>query len=468
MKRQSGKQRKSVEQSGEKEWREIEAEKCPGEREAKRGMEKYIIHGKVITMAEQASGIKGFYEDGYVHIADGKIAGVGDMRDWKELVQVSDRAEVMDVGGRTVMPGLIEAHCHMGITEEKKGMEGDDCNENVDPVTPYLRAIDAINPMDAAFDDAVRAGITSAMIGPGSANVVGGQFAFIKTKGRRIDDLAVLAPAAMKIAFGENPKVNYSGQGKMPATRMAIAGLLREELFLAKQYWEKKKQAKREAGTQALEGIPDFEEDFRYECWIPVFEKKIPLKAHVHRVDDIFTAIRIAKEFGLNMTLDHCSEGHLVAEELAKEGFPAIVGPDLSSRSKIEVQNVAFKTAGILHAAGVKVAVTTDHPVSLIQSLPICAGFCVKSGMDMEAALRAITIHAAQICNVADRVGSLEIGKDADIAVFDGNPLEVSSETFCTWIDGEVAFRQEEGGKEQGASIRKREQGAQAGKKGKG
>ncbi len=427
-------------------------------------MERYLIHGKILTMAdctendgknkrrkqieEAKSGlgkqkVRAVYEDGYVHIVDGKIADIGEMSEWKE-VSPKDKADIVDVGGRTVMPGLIEAHCHMGITEEKKGMEGDDCNEDVEPVTPYLRAIDAINPMDAAFDDAVRAGITSAMIGPGSSNVVGGQFAFVKTKGRRIDDLTVLAPAAMKVAFGENPKVNYSGQGKMPATRMAIAGMLREELFKAEQYWKKKKEAQREGCCQEGKGkvnsAGDFEEDFRYECWLPVLEKKIPLKAHVHRVDDIFTAIRIAKEFDLLMTLDHCSEGHLVAEELAEEGFPAIVGPDLSSRSKIEVQNVAFKTAGILHQAGVKVAITTDHPVSLIQSLPICAGLCVKSGMDMEAAMRAVTIHAAQICNVADRVGSLEIGKDADIAVFDGNPLEVFTETFCTLIDGEVVY----------------------------
>ena len=314
-------------------------------------------------------------------------------------------------------------------------MEGDDCNENVQPITPYLRAMDAIHSMDAAFDDAVRAGITSAMVGPGSSNVVGGQFAFIKTKGRRIDDLVVLAPAAMKVAFGENPKVNFSGQGKMPVTRMAVAGMLREELFRAKQYAEKKRKAKK-AGEE-------FEEDFHYECWIPVFEGKIPLKAHVHRVDDIFTAIRIAKEFGLDMTLDHCSEGHLIAEELAKEGYPAIVGPDLSSRSKIEVQNVAFKTAGILSAAGLKVAITTDHPVSLIQSLPLCAGLCVKSGMPFDTALRAITIHAAQICRVDDRVGSLEIGKDADIVIFDGNPLEVSTKVYCTLINGEIAYRQE-------------------------
>lgn len=381
------------------------------------------------------TGKKQEYRNGFIGIEDGKIVQMGEMEELGKVPVKDEQTDVIDAGGRLIMPGIIEAHCHMGITEEKKGMEGDDCNENVQPITPYLRAIDAINSMDAAFDDAVRAGITSAMIGPGSSNVVGGQFAFVKTKGRRIDDLVVLAPAAMKIAFGENPKVNFSGQGKMPVTRMAIAGMLREELFKAKQYIEKRKKAEKEG-----EG---FEKDFRYECWIPVFEGKIPLKAHVHRVDDIFTAIRIGKEFGLKMTLDHCSEGHLIAEELAKEGFPAIVGPDLSSRSKIEVQNVAFKTAGILSTAGVKVAVTTDHPVSLIQSLPICAGLCVKSGMDEDEALRAITIHAAQICNVADRVGSLEVGKDADIVIFDGNPLEVSSEVFYTLIDGEIAYCRE-------------------------
>ena len=381
------------------------------------------------------TGKKQEYRNGFIGIEDGKIVQMGEMEELGKVPLKDGQTDVIDAGGRLIMPGIIEAHCHMGITEEKKGMEGDDCNENVQPITPYLRAIDAINSMDAAFDDAVRAGITSAMIGPGSSNVVGGQFAFVKTKGRKIDDLVVLAPAAMKIAFGENPKVNFSGQGKMPVTRMAIAGMLREELFKAKQYIEKRKKAEKEG-----EG---FEKDFRYECWIPVFERKIPLKAHVHRADDIFTAVRIAREFNLRMTLDHCSEGHLIAQELAKEGFPAIVGPDLSSRSKIEVQNVAFKTAGILSAAGVKVAVTTDHPVSLIQSLPICAGLCVKSGMDEDEALRAITIHAAQICNVADRVGSLEVGKDADIVIFDGNPLEVSSEVFYTLIDGEIAYCRE-------------------------
>ena len=383
----------------------------------------YIIGGKILTMAGE------IWEKGYICIENGKIRELGPMKDGAPFPLPEDGAEVINALGLLVMPGLIEAHCHMGITEEKKGMEGDDCNETVDPVTPYLRAIDAINPMDAAFDDAVRAGITSAMIGPGSANVVGGTFAFVKTCGRCIDDLTVCAPAAMKIAFGENPKVNYSGQGKSPATRMAIAAMLREELFKARRYYDKK-----------CAGMKREEEDFRYECWIPVFEKKIPLKAHVHRADDIQTAIRIAKEFGLDMTLDHCSEGHLIAEQVKKSGFPAIIGPDLSCRSKIEVQNMAVKTIGVLNQAGVKTAITTDHPVSQIQTLPICAGLAVKSGLEEMEALKAITIYPAQICRTDHRVGSLEAGKDADIAIFDDLPLKVSSKTMCTIIDGQIVY----------------------------
>ncbi len=373
-------------------------------------------------------------ENGVLHIRDGRIAAIGTASEVP--VRPGKGEKVLEVPEGIIMPGIIEAHCHLGITEEKKGMEGDDCNETVEPVTPYLRAIDAINPMDAAFDDAVRAGITAAMIGPGSSNVVGGQFALLKTHGRCVDDLVVKAPAAMKVAFGENPKVNYSGQGKSPSTRMAIAAMLRQELTEASLY-QKRKEKAQAAGE-------DFEEDFAKECWLPVLSGEIPLKAHVHRADDIFTAIRIAKEFHVRMTLDHCSEGHLIAEELAAAGFPAIVGPDLASRSKIEVQNVAFKTAGVLNRAGVMTAITTDHPVSLIQSLPLCAGLAVKSGLPLEEGYKAITLYPAVICGVSDRLGSLEVGKDADIAIFDGNPMEIFTRTLYTIIDGNVVYDAEE------------------------
>ncbi len=377
----------------------------------------FIIHGNIKTMEGRD------FADGYVEIADGKIVSVGDMEDCP-----GGEGEVLDVQGSLVMPGIIEAHCHMGITEEKKGMEGDDCNENVNPVTPWLRSIDAINPMDAAFNDALQAGITAAMIGPGSANVVGGQFAFVKTHGRCIDRMIVKAPAAMKVAFGENPKVNYSGQGTSPSTRMAIAAMLREELTKAAAYMKKREKNR------------DGEIDLRYECWLPVLRGEIPLKAHAHRADDILTAVRIAKEFHLRMTIDHCSEGHLVAEDLKRAGFPAIVGPDMASRNKIEVQNMAFKTAGILSNYGILTAITTDHPVSKIQFLPICAGLAVKAGMAFEEGLRAITINAARICGVANRVGSLAPGKDADIAVFTGNPMEIFTETLYTLIDGKIVY----------------------------
>ena len=386
-----------------------------------------IIHGNIKTMEERD------YRDGFLSIVDGKIGAIGDMGECPGGLLEGDE-EVIDAKGHLVMPGIIEAHCHMGITEEKKGMEGDDCNETVDPITPYLRAIDAINPMDAAFNDALQAGITSAMIGPGSSNVVGGQFAFVKTHGRCIDRMVVKAPAAMKIAFGENPKVNYSGQGTSPSTRMAIAAMLREELTKAVSYGKKKEQE------------PDMEPDFRYECWLPVLRGEIPLKAHVHRADDILTAVRIAKEFGLRMTLDHCSEGHLIMEELQEAGFPAIVGPDMASRNKIEVQNMAFKTVGLLASQGILTAVTTDHPVSMIQFLPICAGLAVKEGMAPEEGLRAITINAARICGVDDRVGSLAVGKDADVAIFDGNPMEVFTSTLCTIIEGKIVYYDEESG----------------------
>ena len=394
----------------------------------------FIMNAQIYPMADD---LPEKIEKGAIAVQGTKILRIGNDFTYEDICREYPRDEkqrrediLLDAHGNWVMPGLIEAHCHMGITEEKKGMEGDDCNETVHPITPELRAIDAINTMDAAFDDAVRAGITSAMIGPGSSNVVGGQFAFLKTKGRRIDDLIVKAPAAMKVAFGENPKVNYSGQNQSPVTRMAIASMLREELFRAEEYRRKKER-----------GGKDFEQSFHYEAWLPVLNREIPLKAHVHRADDIFTAIRIAKEFDIDMTLDHCSEGHLIAEQIRESGFPAIVGPDFASRSKIEVQNAAFKTAGILQKSGITVAITTDHPVSIIASLPLCAGMAVKAGLPMMEGLRAITINAARICGVSDRVGSLEVGKDADIVLFGGNPLEMFTHTLFTIINGKIVYR---------------------------
>lgn len=399
-----------------------------------------IKNGRLETMTGEDA------QTGDILCKDGKIERIGGRIELPESAEV----QVIDASGCLVMPGLIDAHCHVGITEEKKGIEGDDCNENVEPITPWLRAIDAVNAMDIAFEDAVRSGITSVMTGPGSSNVVGGQFVFMKTKGRCVDDLIVRAPAAMKVAFGENPKVNFSDMGKSPVTRMGIAGMLRRELFEARSYCTRRRGGNAALSASGMTGgggafHPEascgWEPQFELEPWVPVFDREIPLKAHVHRVDDIFTAIRIAEEFGLDLTLDHCTEGHLIAERIAQTGFPAIVGPDLSCRNKIEIQYADFKTAGVLHRAGVLVAICTDHPVSTIQSLRLCAGLAVKDGLPRKEGLKAITCNAAKICRVFDRVGSLEVGKDADIAIFTSNPMELFSQTRYTVIDGEVVYR---------------------------
>ena len=355
-------------------------------------------------------------------VRDGKIAEIA------ENIPKTEDMRVVDAAGMHVLPGLIDAHSHIGIAQEKLSVQSDPSNEGTNPITPCLRAIDAINPMDSAFHNALAAGITGVMTGPGSSNAIGGQFAFIKTHGRRVDDMVVLAPAAMKLAFGENPVSNYGMNGNIPSTRMGIASLIREELFLARQYFD----SEQSGGGQTSFGM---------ECYRDVFERKIPLKAHVHRTDDIFTAIRIAKEFGLELTLDHCTEGHLIADEIAASAFPAIVGPSLASRTKDEVSMSDFKTAGVLQKAGVTVALTTDHPVSRIQYLPLCAALAVREGMDEWAALRAITIDAARICRVDQRLGSLNPGKDADLAIFDGNPLELKTRLLFTVINGEIVWQ---------------------------
>lgn len=350
----------------------------------------------------------------------GKIIKIG-----KKIVP-EEGMEVLDAENLNVYPGFIDAHSHIGIAEDKISSQNDTSNENTNPITPTIRAIDCINPMDNAFHNAIAAGITGVMAGPGSSNAVGGQFAFIKTHGRCIDDMAVLAPAAIKIAFGENPMNCYGLNGNMPSSRMGIASLIRQELFRARQYF-----SQNQSGN----------EDFTLECYRELFEKKIPLKAHAHRTDDILTAIRIAEEFDLKLTIDHCTEGHLIAEEIAKSGYPAIVGPSLASRNKDEVSQSDFKTAGILHNAGIRIAITTDHPVSRIQYLPLCAGIAAKEGLGETAALRAITIDAARICGVDHKTGSLKEGKDADIVIFEGNPLEINSCVKATVINGEIVWR---------------------------
>jgi len=377
-----------------------------------------IKNGRLFTMAGKVR------EKCDILIKDDKIIRIA-----SGIPAPKAETEVIDARGLNIYPGFVDAHSHLGISDEKAGLAGTDNNETTNPITPGLRAIDAINPLDGAFHCALGVGVTTVLTGPGSSNPIGGQFACIKTSGRRIDDMVIKAPAAMKIAFGENPKNNYGSNNKTPITRMAIASMIRGELENARDYCN----AKDKSGK-------DFKKDLRYEPYVPLFSREMPLKAHCHRLDDILTAIRIAKEFGLLMTLDHCTEGHLGAEYIAESGFPAIVGPTMSSRTKLEVENLDFKTSGILSKAGVRVAITADHPVTRIQYLPLCAGLAAKAGLGKENALRAITIDAAIICGVSDRIGSIVAGKDADLVIYDGDPLEIAGSAVCTIVSGKVAM----------------------------
>ena len=355
---------------------------------------------------------------------DGKIAAVG-----TDII-APDGAQIIDAEGRLVTPGCVDAHCHIGLHNEAVGWEGRDYNEIVDPLTPQMRAIDSINPQDEAFREAIEGGVTSACTGPGSANVVGGTFVAIKLVGKRVDNMIIKNPIAMKCAFGENPKRCYGQSGrKSPMTRMATAALLRELLFKTRRYMEDKENEKR----------PGF--DMKLEAMIPVLKGEIPLKAHAHRADDILTAIRIAKEFGVKITLDHCTDGSIIADELAKEGLPAFVGPSLGSKSKIELCNKSFTTPKDLVDAGVNVSIITDAPVIPLKYLPMCAGLAVDAGLDTENAWRAITINPAKATGIGDRVGSLEVGKDGDVVIWTADPLTtVGGAAYTTIVDGKVVY----------------------------
>ncbi|MBQ3865423.1 MAG: amidohydrolase [Clostridia bacterium] len=379
-----------------------------------------IKNGHVKTMAGPD------LEKGSVLIGDdGKIVKVG------ARITAPGDCEVIDAKGALVTPGLVESHCHIGLDGNAIRWEGKDINEKTEPITPQLRAIDAIQPMDEQFEDARSGGVTTLCTGPGSANVMGGSFAVIKTAGHRVDDMIVKSPAAMKIAFGENPKSVYGqGKSKSPITRMSVVALLRETLYRAKGYLEEK-----EAGK-----APKF--DLKMEALIPVLKKEIPLKAHVHRADDILSAVRVANEFGVKLTLDHCTEGHLIVNELAAEGYPALVGPSFGYKTKPEVKNKTFATAGILQRAGMLVSIITDAPVTPINTLSLCAGYAVAYGMDYEEAWKAVTVNPARILQVDDRVGALKPGMDGDVVVWTADPLTtVGAHAAVTLIDGKVVYR---------------------------
>jgi imidazolonepropionase-like amidohydrolase len=382
----------------------------------------FIKSGKIYTMAGQV------IENGCILIEDGKIKEVG-----KNLV-CPPNAEVIEADGKLVFPGFIDAHCHIGMWEEGMGFEGSDGNEMTDPVTPHLRAIDAINPKDEAFENAIKGGVTTAATGPGSANVIGGTFSVIKLHGDRIDDMIVKSPVAMKCAFGENPKRVYADKKQMPSTRMGTAAKLRETLAKAFEYRDKKAAAGNDSSK-----LPAY--DIKLEAMLPVVNGEIPLKAHAHRADDIFTAMRIAKEFGVKLTLEHCTEGHLIASHLAKEGYSAIIGPSYGSKSKIELRNKTFETPKVMVEAGIKIAIMTDSPVIPLDSLPMAAALSHKAGLDEMEALKCITINPAEILGVEDRVGSIEIGKDADIVIWDRHPFDLQAVVQFTIVDGKIVYK---------------------------
>lgn len=379
-----------------------------------------IKNGNVIPMAGEDF-------TGDIAVENGKITELG-----KDIAKNYPDAEVIDVSGCTVIPGIIDAHCHIGMWEDGMGTEGADGNDPYKPVTPELRSIDGINPYDRCYKEACAAGITTVVTGPGSANVIGGQFVAMKTAGKDLDDMIVKFPLAMKAALGENPKRVFTGQ-KVFYTRMAVASLLRKTLADAAEYNEKINAAGDDESK-----LP--KKDHSLEAMLPVIRRELPLKIHAHRIDDIMTAIRIAKEFNIRVTLDHFSEGYmyidLIKDDIEALGAGVIVGPYMSDRSKIELRNASMEAPAILNKKGVKFAIMTDHPVIPIQYLPVCAAVAVREGLPERAALEAITKNPAEILGLSDRLGTLEPGKDADIAVYRGHPFDFRTRCVMTLVNG--------------------------------
>lgn len=372
-------------------------------------------------------------KNGTLHTAVSKETFIADILiDGGKIVKIgkglsADGAEVIDATGLHVYPGFVEAHCHIGLDGYGIGYEGHDYNELNDPVTPQVQAIDGINPFDPCMKMAAKAGVTCFATGPGSSNSIGGTFAAIKPVGTRVDNMIVKFPIAMKCAFGENPKRCYQKQGI--SSRMTNAAKIREALNKAKVY-----KAKIEAAGDDASKLPAY--DQKSEALIPVLNHEIPLKAHAHQANDIFTAIRIAKEFGVGLTLEHVTEGHMIVDELAKENLPLAVGPTFGHASKFELQNKTWETPGVLAKAGCHVSIITDAPVTPLHYLPLCAGLAIKAGMDEYEALRAVTINPAEHIGIADRVGSLEEGKDADVVIVDGCPFDVTGVIKHVLING--------------------------------
>lgn len=381
-----------------------------------------IKDAKIFTMEENV------LENYDLLLKNGKIEKI------EKNIKEKEVDQVIDAAGLNVYPGLIDAHSHVGIYENSIGWEGSDGNEMSDPITPEVRAIDGINAMDESIVESNQGGVTTLCVTPGSANVVGGSCVVFKTVGNCIDDMVIKDKVAMKAAFGENPKRVY--QDNKIKSRMRTAQLLRELLFKTKEYSKKQAAAKDDESK-----MPAF--DMKLEAMLPVINKEIPLKIHAHRADDILTALRIVKEFDLDATLEHVTEGHLIADKISKTNFPLMVGPTLTAKSKYEVKNLTFKTPGVLQEAGCKIAIITDSPVVPQQYLGLCAGLAVKSGMDEYEALKAITINPAEILKLDDRIGSIKENKDADIVITDGNILDSRTNILYTIVDGEVTYKKD-------------------------
>jgi len=373
-----------------------------------------ILNGVLLTIEH------GRFENGYVDFEDGVITAFGDLEQ-----AAPSSGEVLDAEGGWIMPGLMDAHTHIGISEEGLRWEGEDCNETVDPVTPDMRVVDGINPFDIAIPKARRAGITSVVVSPGSTNVIGGQAAVIKlSSDSNVERMVVKAPCAIKCATGENPKRNYGeNKGRSPMTRMATAAIFRKTLTNAQRYL-----AKKEAGEDVY--------DPEMEALIPLLKGEIPAHIHAHRADDILTALRIAKEFNIRCSTVHTTGGARVIPEIAQSGIIPIIGPCIGPAGKPETVGGDLAMAADLHAAGVEFALATDHDVIALWQLPYLAGIMVREGLDEDTAFRAITINAAKAAGVDDRVGSIAVGKDADIVVFSGHPFHYLTKTRAVFISG--------------------------------
>lgn len=381
-----------------------------------------ICNGKIVPMEGE------IIENGFISWENGKITAIGSMKN-------APTGAYLDAHGGWVLPGLVDVHTHLGLFEDALGFEGEDGNEDTEPITPQLRVIDGINPMERSFVEARAAGVTCCLVSPGSCNPIAGQIAAIKTAGRRIDDMIVKAPCAMKFALGENPKSCYNDKDEAPVTRMATAALIRETLYKAQEY------ARHKANADDPNDAPEY--DAKMEALLPVLNGSCQAHFHAHRADDIFTALRIAKEFSLRPVILHGTEAHLVADLLAEERVPICSGPFLTDRSKPELANLTEQAPALLTKAGIPTAIITDHPETPLKHMMRCAVAAVQAGMEPMDALRAITIVPAEIAGLADRVGSLKVGKDADILVVDGDPFDYRTKVRAVFING-ISIKQED------------------------